>query len=151
MAEAAILTEQMRSQAIGNKGLPVTVEVEKGAILRFAQAIEDPNPLWNDEVQARKSRYGGLITPPTFLRSLSYGRPPLPFDLPLERRLDGGSEWEYFEPVHPGDRITVVAELVDMTERQGRLGPMVFLVFQVTYTNQFGQVVATQRSTNIWY
>ena len=85
---APILTEEMRQQAIGHESAPVTHDIEKGAIIKFAQAIGDPNPLFNDEVQARKSRYGGLIAPPTFLRSMVSARPALPFDLPLERLLD---------------------------------------------------------------
>ena len=75
---APLVTEEMRQQAIGLEGSPVTVEVEKGAIIKFAQAIGDDNPLFNDEVEARRSRYGGLIAPPTFLRSMTSVRPQLP-------------------------------------------------------------------------
>ena len=64
----SFLTAEMREQAIGTESEPVTVDVEKGAILKFAQAIGDENPLWNDEAAARRTRYGGLIAPPTFLR-----------------------------------------------------------------------------------
>ena len=53
------LTEEMRQQAIGLEGPPVTTEIEKGAIIKFAQAIEDDNPIFNDEEAARKSPYGG--------------------------------------------------------------------------------------------
>jgi acyl dehydratase len=141
----------MRQQAVGLESPPVTLEVEKGAIIKFARAIGDDDPLWNDEVAARKTRYGGLITPPTFLRSMGTVRPELPFDLPFHRLLDGGSEWEYFEPVRPGDRITAVARITDLRERSGRLGAMIFMTTVVTYRNQLGEVVATQTSTSIRY
>ncbi len=148
---ATFLTEEMRQQAIGIESAPVTMEVEKGAILRFAEAIGDPNPQWNDEAAARKTRYGGLIAPPTFLRSVRGVNLELPFDLSFNRRLDGGSDWEYFQPVRPGDRITAVARIAELTERTGRLGPMVFMTTATTYTNQFAEVVATQTNTLIAY
>ena len=146
-----VLTEEMRQQAIGLEGPPVTTEVEKGAIVKFAQAIGDDNPLFNDEAEARKSKYGGLIAPPTFLRSMGSSRPQLPFDVPFDRNLDGGSDWEYFEPVRPGDRITSVARIADMVEREGRLGVMIITTNVTTYRNQFDQVVATQTTTGIRY
>ena len=64
------LTEEMRQQAIGLESSPFTTDVEKGAIIKFAQAIGDENPIFNDEAEARKSKYGGLVAPPTFLRSM---------------------------------------------------------------------------------
>ena len=65
--------------------------------------------------------------------------------------LDGGSDWQYFEPVRPGDRITAVATITDMTERAGRLGAMVISTVVYTYRNQFNELVATQTSTTIRY
>jgi acyl dehydratase len=141
----------MRQQAMGQETDPVTTEVEKGAIIKFAQAIGDDNPLFNDEAVARSSRYGGVIAPPTFLRSMHSPRPELPFQLPFTRMLDGGSDWEYFEPIRPGDQITSVARITGISERTGRLGPMVFVTVVLTYRNQLDQVVATQTNTMIRY
>ena len=145
------LTEEMRQQAIGLEGPPVTTEIEKGAIIKFAQAIEDDNPVFNDEEAARKSQYGGLIAPPTFLRSVRSSRREVPFDIPFNNALDGGSEWEYFEAVRPGDLITAVSRITDMQERTGRMGVMIITTTVTTYTNQFDQVVATQATTGIRY
>ena len=147
----SFLTEAMRQQAIGLESAPATMEIEKGAILRFAEAIGDTNPQWNDEAAARKTSYGGLTAPPTFLRSLRGVQVELPFDLSFTRRLDAGSDWEYFQPVRPGDRITAVARIADLSERSGRLGLMVFMTTVTTYTNQFDEVVATQTNTLIAY
>ncbi len=147
----SFLTEEMRQQAIGLEGPLVTTEIEKGAIIKFAQAIEDDNPLFNDEEAARNSRYGGLIAPPTFLRSVRSSRREVPFDIPFHNALDGGSDWEYFEPVRPGDLITAVSRITDMQERTGRMGVMIITSTVTTYTNQFGQVVDTQTTTGIRY
>ena len=147
----SFLTEEMRQQAIGSESEPKVLEVEKGAIIKFAEAIGDDNPVYNDEAAARASKYGGLIAPPTFLRSAVSARPDLPFDVPFDRVLDGGSDWEYFQPVRPGDRITAVSRIEDINERNGSIGLMLIQTIVITYTNQFDQVVATQTSTSIRY
>ncbi len=147
-----VVTDEVRKQ-IGKTGEARIYEIERGAIRRFAEAIGDPNPLFNDEEQARATRFGGMIAPPTFYRSL--GSPIPQVELPgmgaQFRGLDGGSDWEYFESVRPGDRVTVQSKLVDLRESEGRLGPMVFIVVETSYKNQFGKLCAVQRSTAIRY
>lgn len=150
MTQESVITEEMRA-AIGVESEPVTYEVERGAIRKFAEAIGDPNILFNDEEAARDTRYGGMIANPTFLRSMSGGRSRVTVQSPYSASLDGGSEWEYFEPIRPGDRITVTQYVADMLEREGRLGNMLFMVRETKYINQFGKVVALQRSTGISY
>jgi acyl dehydratase len=147
---AKYVTEEAKQQ-IGKVSETRTYEVERGAIRRFAEAVGDPNPLFNDEKLARKTRFGGMIAPPTFCRSL--GAPILDVKLNMTqfRGLDGGSDWEYFEPIRPGDRITVQSKLADLRESEGRLGPMVFITTETTYTNQHGEVCAIQRATGIRY
>jgi len=149
MADATLVTPEMRAW-LGREFDRRTLEVEKGAVRRFAEAIGDPNPLWSDEEAARGTRYGGIIAPPTFLR-LATGFPRFPFPLPFEHLLDGGSDWAYFEPVRPGDALTAVSRLVDLREREGRVGRMLFVVHETTYTNQWGRLAASQRCTTILY
>lgn len=149
MTDESLITDEIK-QWLGKELDRVVLEVEKGAIRRFAEAIGDPNPLWSDEVRARKTRYGGIVATPTFLR-LATSYADFPFKTPVDRRLDGGSDWEYFEPVRSGDTITGVTRLVDAREREGRLGKMLILVRETTYTNQYGEMVAKQRATGIRY
>ncbi|MCY3543854.1 MAG: MaoC family dehydratase N-terminal domain-containing protein [Chloroflexi bacterium] len=149
MTQESVITQQMRD-AVGVESEPITHDVEKGAIVKFAQAIGDTNPLFNDEAAARQTRYGGIIAPPTFMRSL-ISNPAPDFKSPYSANLDGGSQWEYFHPVRPGDRITVTTKLADLFERPGRLGNMLFSVRETKYVNQFGQTVALQRTTGISY
>ena len=150
MTGGSAITQAMRD-AVGRESALVVNHVEKGAIARFAEAIGDSNPLYTDEIAARRSRFGGIIAPPTFLRSMKGTALDLESEMPFDRRLDGGSEWEYHEPVRPGDRITVTSKLADIFEREGRLGRMVFLIREIRYTNQLDQLVAVQRSTLIYY
>ena len=150
MTQESAITPEMRA-AIDVESEPLTHDVEKGAIIKFAEAIGDTNPIFNDEVAARQSKYGGMIAPPTFLRSMSAGTLKVDFRNPYSANLDGGSEWEYFEPIRPGDRITVTTKIADLYERAGRLGNMLFLVRETKYVNQFGNTVAKQRTTGISY
>jgi len=148
---ASFLTDEMREQAIGTESQPVTIVVEKGAIVNFAQAIGDANPIFNDEILARKSQSGTLIAPPTFLRSIRAVQPEIPFEMPFERLLDAGSDWDYFEPVRVGDQITAVGRIIDISERSGRIGLMIFIKTLITYSNQFNGVAANQTNTLIRY
>src|SRR3989442_15737322 len=147
---AKYVTEEAKHQ-IGTVSETRTYEVERGVIRRFAEAVGDQNPLFNDEKLARKTRFGGMIAPPTFCRSLGAPILEVKLNMPQFRGLDGGSDWEYLEPIRPGDRITVQSKLADLRESAGRLGPMVFITTETSYTNQFGQVCALQRSTAIRY
>jgi len=150
MTQESVITDEMRA-VVNVESEPLVSDVEKGAILKFARAIGDSNPLYTDEDAARNSRFGGLIAPPTFLRSCPSGPARAHVTSPYSANLDGGSEWEYFEPVRVGDRITVTTYVSEMFERPGRLGNMLFIVRETKYVNQDDKTVALQRGTGISY
>lgn len=150
MTQESVITPEMRA-AVGVESEPYTNEIEKGAIIKFARAIGDTNPIYTDEEAARRSRYGGLVAPPTFFRSLRSGPMKVNVESPYPANLDGGSEWEYYEPARPGDRITVTHKISNIFERPGRLGNMLFIQRETKYVNQFGTTVAIQRTTGINY
>ncbi len=151
MAEQ-IVTDEMR-KAIGTPSEPTTIEIEKGMIRKFAESIEDPNPLWQDEEYAKKAQYGEIVAPPGLLMTVMMrGRGlELPFNLPMPRILDGGGEWEYFKPIRPGDVLTVVEKIADIREREGKMGKMLFVITESTYTNQNNELVARALGTIINY
>ncbi|HVY04085.1 MAG TPA: MaoC family dehydratase N-terminal domain-containing protein [Caulobacterales bacterium] len=43
--------------------------VEASHILMFARSVGDPNPVYADEDEAKKSEAGGIIAPPTFVQA----------------------------------------------------------------------------------
>ncbi len=63
MAEKSLITDDMRKM-VGREAKPFYIEIEKGMIRKLAESIEDPNPLWQDEGYAEKTRYKGIIAPP---------------------------------------------------------------------------------------
>ena len=67
-------------------------------------------------------------------------------------RLHGGTELECYQPVRPGDVITVTIKVANMRKRQGsKLGKMVFVTFELTYKNQRQELVAKCRQMLIGY
>ena len=150
MTQESAITPEMRA-AVGVESESHVNEVEKGAIIKFAAAIGDTNPIFTDDEAARNSRYGGIIAPPTFCRTMSSGPMKVDVRSPYSANLDGGSDWEYYEPVRPGDRISVTAMVSNVFERPGRLGNMFFIQRETKYVNQFGRTVAVQRTTGISY
>ena len=55
------------------------------------------------------------------------------------------------KPVQAGDVITATTKVVDIYEREGRLGKMLFVISETTYKNQDGEIVAKARNTGISY
>jgi acyl dehydratase len=134
---------------IGVDSEPATDEVEKGAIRKFAAAIGDENPLYNDESYCQQTGFGALVAPPTFLTT--FRSSPIP-DIKLQFGkvgLHGGQSYEFYKPIKAGDKITYSNRVVEVTEREGRSGKMVFTVIETTFTNQDGEKVAMARSTGI--
>lgn len=147
---------------VGQSGEVSIFEVEKGAIRRFAQAIDDRNPLYYDEEYARNARYGSIIAPPGF-----FGWPAkrtsgniFSFEVTRElgialkeagygRVLDGGIEYEFFCPVRAGDTLAALPMIKSIVGREGRTGKMAFVIMETTFTNQNGDLVAKARRTAI--
>ena len=145
----SLITDEMRG-LVGEESEPVTYDVEEGLIRQFAQAIDDDNPLWQNEPEARDTQWAGITASPTFLRTCE-PNPNREVEIPVTRGLDAGSDWEYFVPVRPGDRITVTRRVTDFTQKEGRLGQMLLSTAEVRYVNQFGELVATQTERGISY
>ena len=53
--------------------------------------------------------------------------------------------------MRPGDRITVTARVVDLTEKTGSLGNMLFVRMESRYVNQAAEPVASQHGTYIYH
>jgi hypothetical protein len=69
----------------------------------------------------------------------------------LQFMLNGGMESEYGVPIRPGDVITSENRLDAYSEREGRLGLMLFTTTEDLWTNQDHEVVRRTRSTLIRY
>ena len=141
MSEEPIISAELESLLNVDFG-PEVYEIEQGMVRKFAEAIDDPNPLWQQ------------VTPPTFPTAL------IPSELlnrllearcPLTRFLNGGNELEYYQAIRVGDVISVTARLEKLRKMEGKEGKTLFMIMEITYQNQRGEVVAKGRNTYIRY
>lgn len=147
MAEESLITDEMRKRVGQDFIKPIVFDVEKGAILKFAQAMEDSNPLWQDEEYAKKAGYKTIMAPPIFLYSV--GLPEVQkagfsLPVPLKRVMAEGLDCEYLKPVYAGDTVTITTKLAQLSEKETRLGKMLYLLIERTVTDQKGEIVAKQ-------
>ncbi len=168
------ITEAVRS-LIGAQSdqQEATEPVERGAVRRFVQAILDDDPAYRDEQYAQGTKFGGVVAPPLFPTHMFRRRPdaPDPLDVlrdnpdwdgvggtdallppvpvPLGRILNGGVEAEFHQLAKVGDRVFAKSRYVDIYEKEGKAGKMVFTVVETSYTNQDGALLAVVRNTII--
>jgi hypothetical protein len=125
--------------------------VDRTAILLFASAIGETNPVYWDEDAGRATPLGGVIAPPTFTAASVQWDPDyalrgvrrIPTPTPptreparprgeagddggggasLTRVLHAEERYEYFKPLHPGTTLTVSSFPGKTWEKEGRRG-----------------------------
>lgn len=136
---------------IGLTGPQYVFEVEKRHIRQFAEAIGDSNPLYVDEEYAKSTIYGGIIAPPSFPVAIGADSGQ-GVELPLDysRMLHGEQEFIYHRPIRAGDRLSCQMKVTDVYEKEGKNGPMQFLVMDTEMMDEEGELVVISR-TNIIY
>lgn len=150
--ENSVITKAMRAR-VGAVSEPWIVELERGAIARYADAIGDPNAVYRDEEQARAQGHGGIVAPPIFTGwprgQVASARVVSPFF----RNVTGGVELVYERPLRAGERLVATAKLLDLYEKQGRqgVGRMLFQEIEVTYRDLNGKTVLRMRTTDITF
>ena len=141
MSEEPIISDEL-GKLLNVEFGPEVYEIEKGMVRKFAEAIDDPNPLWQE------------MAPPTFPAAL------IPSELlhrllearcPLTRYLNGANELEYYQPINIGDVISVTAKLDKLRKMEGKEGKTLFMIMVISYKNQRGEVVAKGKNTYIRY
>jgi hypothetical protein len=158
---------------IGAEAPPLTAHhlVEASEIRRFHQALMDGAPRYWDPGAA--ARYGGPVAPPGFpvhavrravdepdpLDAMDQPdfdgvdrrlRPGLPaVEVPLKRLMNGGYEYELFRYARPGDRVVVRSRYADIYQRNGRTGPIVFVVVEDVFETDRGELLLRSTNTTI--
>lgn len=97
--------------AVGRKFATASVSVERAAIKRFAGEF-DPQPFHLDEQEAERSFFGGLVASGWHTASLTM-RLIVTSGLPIAGGVIGaGGEVTWPRPVHPGDELRAVIEII---------------------------------------
>lgn len=142
-----------------------TFEVTARDIAKYAHAIGESDPIHFDREAAVEVGYADVVAPPFFpyvvrmqasnlvARSELQPDGSAGEDVPpvnTTRAMAGEISIELGEPVMAGDVITVSKRIVDLYEKEGRSGPLVFVTMEFTFANQRGEAVATERFTRIY-
>jgi acyl dehydratase len=141
---------------IGHQFKTTQLEVEKGRIKAFAEAIGATDPIHFDAAAAQAQGYATVVAPPTFLTiaEMERGNDPdceaLPalLGLDLSRFLHGEQEFEYFQPVYAGDVLNVSCAIKDIYNK--RNGALEFIVMELQYRKTSGELAAISRSTAVY-
>jgi acyl dehydratase len=125
-------------------------------IRRWAQGMQNANPLYYDERFAETSALGRLTAPQSFAVccDTSHGASPaIQGTIPGSHMLFGGDEWWFFGPrIYPGDTIHTERLAYDYRlANTSFAGQTMFQRGDTSYINQHGELVARQRSTSIRY
>jgi hypothetical protein len=155
--QTSVITDQMRSR-IGVESEPVRYEVDNTGCRQFARAVGYTDPVFYDEDYARSKGYRGILAPAGFLGHpvIVPGQParvPEAFrlEIPYKRVLNGGTDIEYFADVCASDILTAATKLTSLTEREGKVGPMLIVDTETIFRNEAGETVAVQRGSAIRY
>jgi hypothetical protein len=118
------------------------VEVTAEMIANFRFAIGDIVGGGDESAKSADASSDDLVAPPAFagifrLAELTFEKLPN-----STRRLAAGMEVDFVMPICAGDRITMASRIVEVYEKTGRTGAMVFMVIGSTLKNQNGELVA---------
>lgn len=125
------------SELVGTQSPEVLVEIERGAIRKFAEAVGDTTD----------ACLRGDVAPPTFPTTIRIPIPGLSYE--LARVLHGAQEYRYTRPIRAGDRLRCRTRLTDVYQREGRLGTMTFLIVELEGRDEEGEPVFQGRTTAI--
>ena len=127
----------------GKEHLAGPFEITTELVQAFTLSVGETNPVALDEAAARAAGFDGLVAPPTFCTVLVH-RVSLP-DIKLEfgkMQVHAGQRVQPKAPIVVGDQLTASSHLKDVYAKTGRSGTMVFIVWETTFRNQNGDVVA---------
>ena len=155
---ASLISAEMQSAVGADLWRLVSHPISESDIRRWAVAVywpeAPPRRFW-DVAHAEASHPDGFVAPAEFnpfawmtAESEALGAIP---PTHCRFRLNGGIHVEYGEPIRPGDVITGVRSLADVTERTGRRGPMLFTVTADRWSNQRGDFVKLHHFTAVHY
>ena len=136
-------------EALGAQAAPIRYEIDEGSIKYFADSIMDPDPRYRPDEAASGEP---LRAPLTFfgsavgLRDVAAGdsRTMSALDLPLPEgwaRLATGDEFEFYQPVVAGMTLISRERFIDVYEKHGRSGRLVFYTIEKTFSTTGGEPV----------
>jgi acyl dehydratase len=122
-------------------------EASRDGIRHYAHGIGDDNPLWCDPDYAARTRWGGIIAPPSFLFAMSRIISGYVGGLAGVHAMWAGASFTWHLPVRRNDTITTEAWLKDLIEHQTQFaGRAIQQIYHVDFYNQHDEHVAAADS-----
>jgi acyl dehydratase len=122
-------------------------EASRDGIRHYAHGIGDDNPLWCDPDYAARTRWGGIIAPPSFLFAMSRIISGYVGGLAGVHAMWAGASFTWHLPVRRHDTITTEAWLKDLIEHQTEFaGRSIQQIYHVDFFNQHDECVAAADS-----
>jgi len=137
---------------IGSELTPFSVLVEPGRLRSFARATGQTDPIYSDEVAARRAGHPLLPVPPTFLFCLEMDSPnPMEvyerLGIDYAKVLHGEQHFGYRRIAHAGDTLHFRPRIVDLYEKKN--GALRFVVWETRVEASDGAPVADLRSVMV--
>ena len=137
---------------IGRSAEPFLVEISRRDIVKYSIATEQQQEKYLKGDEAPPMFMFGALRPLVPMDELGPdGIPPDSFlpELPLKRVMAGGTEMQFHRPVKPGDKLIATRSLHDLYEKQGKSGPLIFAVYNLSVENEDGELVMEEKQTRI--
>jgi acyl dehydratase len=138
---------------------PHNQEVSRDGLRHFAFGYGDDNPLYCDEDYAKTTKWGGLISPPTFMYTMGTDASPRPIPDENKALLKGdpfaglGSyqavmEFEWWRPLFLNDQLSCLRSQVGVADKKSDFGGRTaHVTHDFIFANQRGELHAIQRGT----
>ena len=145
------ITEEIRA-SIGASETYGPLEVTRREIVKYSVATEQRLDRFLRGDEAPPMFLFGLIRPilgPNELGEDGLAGDALLPKLPLERTMAGGTKIRYHRAVRAGEVLEATRTLVDIYEKSGRSGPLIFVVYELRVTTTDGEPIAEETQTRI--
>ncbi|MEJ2718103.1 MAG: MaoC family dehydratase N-terminal domain-containing protein [Deltaproteobacteria bacterium] len=123
-----------------------TWQVERGKIAEFIAATGDSTPIYSDKEAAAAEGYQDPVWPPTFT--------PVPLKwsgvlynlfstlgMPVHKLMHAEQSYQFHREILTGDTLSGVMEVKSITSREGKSGPLEFILFETVFVNQHEEEV----------
>lgn len=148
---AGLLTPEILD-SIGKSAPPRRETASKRDIRHYAMATRQTDPRF----------LSGEEAPPLYYTALFWPEAPLPElradgltedllfpRLPLPRVMAGGVRVRFERPICPGDELVAIRKILDIREKEGKTGPLIFVDTETRIETAAGEPVLTEVTTMI--
>jgi len=157
--EALKVTPEMLKRREFRRNKPWTIppnryyfntQATKDGVRHFVEGMGDNNPLFSNEDYAKKTKYGRIIAPGSYLYTIMWSS--LSGGLPGLHEWYSGGDWEWYKPIFLGDEFKIVNVVRDLVIKKGRsTGGNIYIDYgDVIYINQNDEIVGKELYHGVW-